>query len=154
RKTQVLKLAQGKFVNLSELESAFVTHGKLVRQAFLYANGARTYPLAVLVPNLAELRARHGLGDDALEPSFLRACLREDLARVAQALALKPWQIPRAFLVELVPFSRDNGLVAANNKLSPARLKERYGAELEALYEELEEQRQARQKALLDLPPD
>lgn len=154
RKTQVLKLAHGKFVNLSELESAFVTHGKLVKQAFLYANGNRAYPLAVLVPNLAEVRARHGLGEEAPEPGFLRTCLREDLARVAQALSLKPWEIPRAFLVELVPFSRENGLVAANNKLSPARLKERYGAALEGLYEELEAQRQERQKALLDLPPD
>lgn len=154
RKTRVLKLAQGKFVNLGELESAFVTHGKLVKQAFLYANGDRTYPLAVLVPNLSELRARHGLGEGDPEPAFLRRCLQEDLARVAQELTLKPWEIPRAFLVELAPFSRENGLMAANNKLSPARLKERYGAALDALYEELDEGRRVREKALLDLPPD
>ena len=69
-------LSKGYLLGNDELESAFVTHGKLVKQAFLYANGKRTYPLAVLVPNLAEVRARHGLSSEP-EPGLLRmTCCR------------------------------------------------------------------------------
>lgn len=153
RKTQVFKLAHGKFVNLSQLETAFVEDGVFVRQAFLYGNSERAFLLAVLVPDVAAVHERLG-ADAAANPERLRALLRDDLTRVARTHALAPWEVPRDFVVELEPFSRANGLVADNNKLSPARLKEKYAARLEALYAKLEEQRAGQLRAVRDVPSD
>jgi fatty acid CoA ligase FadD9 len=63
---------------------------------------------------------------------------------------LQSYEIPRDFLIEPVPFSTDNGLLTGIRKLAWPKLKERYGAELEALYAELadtaaDEMRQLRQ---------
>ncbi|GJO16556.1 fatty-acid--CoA ligase FadD9 [Mycobacterium marinum] len=128
RRNNVLKLSQGEFVAVSRLEAIFA-NSPLVRQIFVYANGARAYPLAVVVPT-QDAQSRHGRAE-------LKAELHTSLHRVAMSAGLAPYEIPRDFIVETTPFTPQNGLLTAIHKLARPHLTQRYGARLELLYTEL-----------------
>lgn len=153
RKNQVLKLSHGKFVNTGALEALFVAQSPLVRQAYVYGRSERACLVAVLVPELERVRELSP-GDAEPELALVQALLAEELRRVAKAAGLRSYEVPRDFVVELEPFSRENGLVADNGKPSFAKLAERYGARLEALYERLEHERTAGLRAVASLPAD
>ncbi|MDX1873090.1 carboxylic acid reductase [Mycolicibacterium sp. 120266] len=121
RRNNVLKLAQGEFVTVSKLEAAFTT-SPLVRQIYTYGNSARPYLLAVVVPT---------------DPTVSKADIAQSLKDTARVADLQSYEIPRDFLVETTPFTVENGLLTGIRKLAWPKLKERYGAELEALYAEL-----------------
>ncbi len=128
RRNNVLKLSQGELVAVSRLEAIFA-NSPLVRQIFVYANGARAYPLAVVVPT-EDAQSRHGRAE-------LKAELHTSLHRVAMSAGLAPYEIPRDFIVETTPFTPQNGLLTAIHKLARPHLTQRYGARLELLYAEL-----------------
>jgi fatty acid CoA ligase FadD9 len=121
RRNNVLKLAQGEFVTVSKLEAAF-NNSPLVRQIYIYGNSARPYLLAVVVPT---------------DPTVSKADIAQSLKDTAKAAGLQSYEIPRDFLIETTPFTVENGLLTGIRKLAWPKLKERYGAELEALYAEL-----------------
>lgn len=56
RRNNVIKLAQGEFVAVANLETVYVG-APLVRQIFVYGNSERAYLLAVVVPTEEALRA-------------------------------------------------------------------------------------------------
>lgn len=128
RKNDVLKLSNGEFVTVWHIEDVLVRDSRLIRQAFVYGNSRRPYLLAVLVPR---------------EPDTSVSALHAEIARVAKHGGLRAFEIPRQILVAEEPFSKENGLLTSSNKLARAALKERYGAELEALYEQLADVRLA-----------
>ena len=131
RRKNVLKLSQGEFVAVSHLEAVFST-SPLVRQIFVYGNGARAYLLAVIVPT------EQALAKDVSREQ-LKAEIGDSLQRVAQENELNSYEIPRDFLVETEPFSTDNGLLSDAKKLLRPRLTDHYGQRLEQLYAELAE---------------
>ncbi len=130
RRNNVLKLSQGEFVAVSKLEAAYLG-SPLVRQIYLYANSARPYLLAVVVPTAAALA----------EPDEARrkALIAESLAQVAATAGLQSYEIPRDFLIETEPFSQANGLLTGIRKLAWPKLRARYGEALERRYTELAE---------------
>ncbi|MFF3696836.1 carboxylic acid reductase [Streptomyces sp. NPDC002221] len=130
RRSSVLKLSQGEFVAVSRLENLFAT-GPLVRQVFLYANSSRPHLLAVVVPT-AQALADVGGNADKLRPG-LRASMRQ----VAAESGLNSHEIPRDFLIEVEPFSQDNGLLSGLRKPLRPALARRYGERLETLYNEI-----------------
>jgi len=146
RRNNVLKLAQGEFVAVSQLESTFVT-SPLIRQIYVYGNSERAYLLAVVVPS-EEALAQAG---DAEELKTLLAASLQEIARQAE---LEPYEIPRDFLVETEPFSTANGLLSEIRKNLRPQLKDRYGDRLEALYEELADGREEALRALRAAGPD
>ncbi|MHC5908437.1 carboxylic acid reductase [Streptomyces sp. S6] len=129
RTKDTLKLSQGEFVAVSRLETVYLA-SPLVRQLYVYGNSERAYLLAVVVPT-PEALARHD-GDTAA----LKTALAESLRQVAGESGLNSYEIPRDFLIETEPFSPENGLYTESHKVLRPRLKERYGAALEALYTE------------------
>ncbi|GHH42434.1 oxidoreductase [Lentzea cavernae] len=129
RRNNVQKLSQGEFVTLSKLEAEY-TADPLIRQIYVYGSSARAYLLAVIVPAEAAVR-------EAGDAEALRQNLAEALRRTAVRAELEPYEIPRDFLVETEPFSAENGLLSDVRKLLLPRLRERYGARLEALYADL-----------------
>lgn len=153
RKNQVLKLAHGKFVNTGALEALFTTRSALVRQAYVYGKSERAYLLAVLVPDLGRARALLPAGA-AADAAELHALLGAELRRIAKEAGLRSYEVPRDFLVELEPWSRENGLVADNGKPSLAKLAARYALRLDAVYERLEHERSAALRAVAALPPE
>jgi fatty acid CoA ligase FadD9 len=130
RRKNVLKLANGEFVAVANLEAVFGT-APLVRQIFVYGNSERSYLLAVIVPT-AEALERFGGDADAL-----KAALRESLQQTAKSAELQSYEVPAEFLVEFEPFSVANGLLSGVGKNLRPKLKDAYGARLEQLYAEL-----------------
>ena len=140
RRNNVQKLAQGEFVTVSRLEALFVS-APLIRQIYVHGNSERSYLLAVVVPT--ETALRQAANEDELKRS-----LSESLQSAARQAELESYEIPRDFLIEIEPFSADNGLLTELGKNMRPRLRERYGARLEELYAQLDD---GRQEALLAL---
>jgi fatty acid CoA ligase FadD9 len=151
RKNNVVKLAQGEYVTLWRLESTFSAGSPYLDQVYLYANSHRSYPLAVIVPDWPAVRERLGgrePGPAVPDPAAVKQLLRTELNRVAGAARLRPYEVPRDFLVEEARWTRENGLLTGVNKPARPQLKRKYGERLEVLYAQLEDQRQ---RELLDL---
>jgi fatty acid CoA ligase FadD9 len=122
RKKNVLKLAQGEFVGVSRLEELYVGGSPFIGQMYLHGNSVWSYLLAVVVPE--------GTTDKAL--------LRREIDRVAAREGLRGYEIPRDFLVETAPFTRENGLLTDSRKPSRPKLRARYGERLERLQADIE----------------
>jgi fatty acid CoA ligase FadD9 len=129
RRNNVLKLAQGEFVAIANVEATFASGHPAIRQIFIHGSSERAYLLAVIVPQAQALEA---LGEDAVKD-----LLREAIKQVAASAGLPACEVPRDFLVETEPFSIDNGLLTTVGKLRRPALKERYGARLEQLYADI-----------------
>jgi fatty acid CoA ligase FadD9 len=166
RKNNVQKLAQGEFVNIWRLEALFAAGSRFMKQVYIQGSSTRSYLLAVIVPDLAEVEAeargadRAGAGADGeaaadtaatvdmgeaatTDVATIRLVLRAELHRLASAHGLQPYEIPRDFIVELEPFSRENGLLTSLGKPSRPRLKARYGPVIDRMYERLDRQASA-----------
>ncbi|MBV8930850.1 MAG: carboxylic acid reductase [Mycobacteriaceae bacterium] len=130
RRKNVLKLSQGEFVAVANLEAIYAG-APLVRQIFVYGNSERPSLLAVIVPTADALTQ---FGDDA---AALRAALKDSLRDTARVAELQSYEVPADFIVETEPFSATNGLLSGVGKLLRPRLKEHYGERLEQLYAEL-----------------
>lgn len=135
RRNDVLKLAQGEFVATAALGETFEGGSDAIHQIYVYGSPTRPYLLAVVVPDLEQVRLAVGRMPDAAE---LRSLIRSELREVAAAAGLKSFEVPRDFIVEMEAFSRENGLLTALHKRIRPNLQERYGAQLERLYGELD----------------
>ena len=109
RRNNVLKLAQGEFVAIAQLEAVF-TNAALVRQIFIYGNSERPYLLAVVVPTDEALQRF------AHDADGLKAALNESLRQTAKLAELQSYEVPADFLIESEPFSADNGLLSGSEK--------------------------------------
>ena len=130
RSKNVLKLSQGEFVAVANLEAVFAG-APLVRQIFVYGNSQRANLLAVIVPTPDALDR---FGADA---GALKAALSEALRVTARVAELQSYEVPVDFLIETEPFSAANGLLSGVGKILRPRLKEHYGEQLEQLYADL-----------------
>jgi fatty acid CoA ligase FadD9 len=140
RRNNVLKLAQGEFVAVANLEAVYAG-AQLVRQIFVYGNSERSSLLAVIVPT-DEALSRYPDHDD------LKGALRDSLQATARAAELQSYELPADFLIETDPFTATNGLLAGVGKLLRPRLKGLYGERLEQLYAELAQARSDELRAL------
>lgn len=133
RRNNVLKLSQGEFVAIAQLEALYTNGHPLIRQAYLYGTSERAYLVGVFVPNIETLTELGLSGDDRAVKSALRRAINE----VARKETLNGYEVPRDFLLEYEPFSVDNGLLAGIGKYQRPKFKERYGQSLEDLYESI-----------------
>lgn len=132
RRNNVQKLAQGEFVAIAQLETTYTNGDPLIYQAFLYGTAERAFLLGVFVPNPAAM-ARAGV--DLADPIAVKAKLREAIQNVAQAEQLQSYEVPRDFIVEMQPFTAENGLLTGVGKPKRPSLKDHYGPRLEAMYD-------------------
>nr|WP_234835122.1 carboxylic acid reductase [Mycolicibacterium stellerae] len=130
RSKNVLKLSQGEFVAVANLEAIFAG-APLVRQIFVYGNSERANLLAVIVPTPEALERF------AADTGALKAALTDSLRETARAAELQSYEVPADFLIETQPFSAANGLLSGVGKILRPRLKDHYGERLEQLYGEL-----------------
>ena len=129
RRNNVLKLAQGEFVAVANLEAIYAG-APLIRQIFVYGNSERSSLLAVIVPT-DEALSRYTESDD------LKGALRDSLRTTARSAELQSYELPADFLIETDPFTSVNGLLSGVGKLLRPTLKEHYGERLEQLYADL-----------------
>lgn len=145
RRNDVLKLAQGDFVAVGALGTTIESRSEVVHQIYLYGTALRSYLVAVVVPNLALVRQTLGHDPDEAE---LRAIVRADLTRVAAEAELRPFEIPRDFVIETEPFSQEKGLLTPTGKRSRPAIQRAYGDQLEQLYADLERKQREELAAL------
>lgn len=130
RRNNTLKLSQAEFVAVATLESIFATSPH-IDQIFIYGRNGRPDLLAVVVPS-AESAAR-------LSGPELRTAIADSLRDLAKEHDLRPYEIPRDFVVEPVGFSAENGLATGLSKPIRHRLVQHYGPGLERLYRDLDD---------------
>jgi fatty acid CoA ligase FadD9 len=141
RRNNVLKLSQGEFVAVANLEATF-GNSPLVHQIYIYGNSARPYLLAVIVPTEDALSRAGGDGDS------LKPAITDSLQKVARAAGLQSYEVPRDFIVETTPLTLENGLLTGIRKFARPKLKERYGPILEQRYADLAESQTNELRAL------
>lgn len=141
RRNNVIKLSQGEFVAVANLEAAF-GGATGVQQIFLYGNSERPSLLGVVVPT-PEVAERF-VGDDA----GLKQAIHEYLSHTARVLELQSYEVPADIMIERQPFTVDDGLLSGVGKLLRPRLKERYGSALEQMYADLDSARVDELRAL------
>ena len=145
RRNNVLKLSQGEFVAVSKLETLYATGSTLIDQIYVYGNSERSFLLAVVVPDTENMSAR--LGNDASVADRQEA-ISQELAAVAREQGLNSYEIPRALILDNEPFSTANGLLTDSRKPRRTELKARYGARLDALYQEISDRQVERLEVL------
>ncbi len=131
RCNNVIKLSQGEFVAVSQLEAGY-TQSPLIRQIYIYGTSERSYLLAVIVPTAEGLSLLQGEQTDQL-----KAALRQSMQRIAAEKHLNGYEMPRDFIIELEPFSHANGLLSEVGKHLRPMLKARYGETLEQMYAQM-----------------
>ncbi len=138
RAKNVLKLSQGEFVAVSQLEALFSTRTPYIQQVYVYGNAHRAYVLAVIVPDLAAAQAHLRERGVSFDDAALKQLLRDEINRIAKEEKLRGHENPRDFLVEREPFTRENRLLTESAKPARPRLKALYGVRLEGLYAAIE----------------
>ncbi|MFK7730001.1 MAG: thioester reductase domain-containing protein [Pseudomonadales bacterium] len=136
RCNDVLKLSQGEYVAVGRLGTIFESESDLIQQIYVYGNSLRSYLVATVVPDMQALKSVLG---DTPESKAILALIREDFQRIARSVDLKSFEIPREFILEQEPFTAENGLLTSVLKKKRPALKEKYGEQLEALYEQGEQ---------------
>lgn len=135
RRNNVLKLAQAEYVALGPLEATYTGNSELISQIYLYGNSYRSFLLAVVVPDMDHAKSQ--LGHDPTMEELRRLVLAE-LQGVARVTGLKSFEVPRDVLIELEPFSHENGLLSSVRKPLHPKLKDQYQDALEAIYLEMD----------------
>ncbi len=141
RRNSVLKLTQGEFVAISNLEALYSGGDGAIRQIFLYGNSSRSYLLGVVVPN-------NEIFDENENADDLKRKLMTAIRETAAANNLNSYEIPRDIIVEREPFSIENGLLAGVGKYMRPAFNAKYKDQLEAMYADIA---QAQDNALRSL---
>ena len=145
RRKDVIKLAQAEYVAVGPLGSTFEHGSASIHQSYIYGNSHRSFLLAVIVPDMEAVALALGHEPDEHE---LKAHLRSELLHVASREELKSFEVPRDFIIEHEAFSQANGLLTGSSKRMRPALQRKYGEQLEALYEEIENRQQQNLAAL------
>jgi fatty acid CoA ligase FadD9 len=139
RAKNVLKLAQGEFVATSRLEGLYASRSPFIQQIYLYGKSVRSYLLAVVVPEMdAAILHLRRQGKKPEGDGAIKELVRAEIDRIAAEEGLHGFEVPRDFLLELSPFTVENGLLTESRKPSRPKLLARYGGRLEQLYAAIE----------------
>jgi fatty acid CoA ligase FadD9 len=147
RRNDVLKLSQAEFVAVGPLGATFEGGSAVIKQIYVYGNSARSYLLAVVVPDMDIVATRIGANPSE---AALKSLIREEMQNVARNEKLKTFEVPRDFIIEMEPFTFENGLLTSVRKRVRPNLKRKYGERLEALYAQIEANRLAELQSLKD----
>ncbi len=134
------KLSNGKYVHPAAIEED-IKLNRFVNSAFLYG-AAKDFNVAVVVPDMAFLKPvalKKGLADDDPATLLKKKEITDFLDAEITAHLQKTYggyEIPKKILYFAEPFSLENGLLTQTLKLKRARLLEKFGDALEALYNE------------------
>lgn len=138
RKKNVLKLSQGEFVSPSRLEELYAAGSPFILQIYIHGDSLRAYLLAVIVPDGSAVKTALDARGVESDEVAVKALIREELARIAAEAPLNGFEIPRDFLIEPEPFTRQKGLLTESGKPMRPRLRAFYRERLERLYVEIE----------------
>src|SRR3546814_13440852 len=85
----------------------FETGCPAIQQMYVYGNSARSFLLAVIVPDKKVVETRLGANPDESEP---RALIRDEMRATAVTAGLRAVRVPRKFIIANESFTTRNGL--------------------------------------------
>ncbi|CAL8102529.1 unnamed protein product [Calicophoron daubneyi] len=147
------KLAQGEYVSPDRVEAVYQSC-HLVAQIYLDGHPLYSFPVAILVPQMNELRkllerkivensldSRQYVVDwktmtdeELCSSNWVKAILLKHLDSVGRDNGLKGFEVPKAIHVTNAQFTVENGLLSANLKLCRPNLRSHYSTVIQELY--------------------
>lgn len=120
RSTNVQKLSNGRFVELAKLEALY-SQIDLVQSIYIQALSDGSMLVAVVVPSCDAFAAYPS-------PEDLLRVLKSRIVDIAVQHQLSPYEAPKNVVIEIEPFTVENGLVSSLGKLRRTKLKDRFSA--------------------------
>lgn len=127
RRKKSIKLSQGEFISLHYIER-ILGESPLIEHIFIYAESTWSTTLAVIVPTPTVL-VQYKKNKNSVKKQ-----IKQSLHYIAINHHFMPYEIPRDFIIEEIPFNQQQGLVSDFNKPLWHKLKQRYYDDLQALY--------------------
>jgi long-chain acyl-CoA synthetase len=152
RKKNIFKLSQGEYVAAEKIEM-IVSKSKFVGQPWIYGNSNYSCLVAVVTPDWAEIKKaaqENGWGSDgdtaalAAKPE-VRKLILDEMVQEGKAAKLKPFELPKAVLLEATVnelnqgFSIENDCLTPTFKLKRPQLLKRYKEAIDEMYRGLGE---------------
>ncbi|KAL7714898.1 Long-chain-fatty-acid--CoA ligase [Entamoeba marina] len=149
RKKNLFKLAQGEYIAVDPLENKYSSI-TLVEQCFIYGESTETFIIAVIVPELNELKKlmhKEGIEFDNIKDvskeineKGLRKKIMNHIVEQVKQMNIPGYEIIKNVYFEHEAFSTDNNLMTPSFKLKRPELKEKYGEILKRLIEEVKQE--------------
>ncbi|KAG0075269.1 Long chain acyl-CoA synthetase 7 peroxisomal [Linnemannia elongata] len=144
RVKNIFKLAQGEYIAPEKIESVLAKH-YLVAQVFVYGHSLKATLVGIVVPDFETLRlwansnGLAGKSDQELcdSPEVQRTLLKE-LATFGRESDLKGFEILKNITVVSQQFTIENDLLTPTFKLKRHTAKDKYNAEIDRMYSEIE----------------
>lgn len=142
RMKNVIKLSQGEFVCVENLENQYIGHSKLIEQIFIYGNSLKSFLIGVIVPNKYILDEKlNNLSTEINELSkekFVKDIIRDEILNVGNLLQLQSYEKLKDFIICFDVFSVENGFLTPTMKLQRNSLYSFYKNQFQELYGNLE----------------
>ncbi|KAG0374601.1 hypothetical protein BGX24_010187 [Mortierella sp. AD032] len=144
RVKNIFKLAQGEYIAPEKIESVLAKH-YLVAQVFVYGHSLKATLVGVVIPDFETLRlwansnGLAGKSDEELcAAPMVQKTLLKELATFGRESDLKGFEILKNIAVVPEQFTIENDLLTPTFKLKRHTAKERYNADIERMYAEIE----------------
>ncbi|QQP40714.1 Uncharacterized protein FKW44_014856 [Caligus rogercresseyi] len=152
RKKDLVKLQMGEYVSLGKVEGIWKIHS-LVEAICSYGNSFKFDIVAIVVPDkvrfLDHLRSNtdieltnRNFESICADPLVVKAFI--DVLQAHSIKKLEKFEMPKRIVLEAVPWDPDSGLVTASLKLKRRAIQEKYQDDIDRMYKELDEEREAK----------
>lgn len=140
RKKSVFKLSTGKYVAPQTIENRLIESG-FIEQAMVVGY-KRKFCSALIVPNYVNVKKRlKGRGQSVSEEPGkdpkVRELIQKEVDKVNKNLS--PWETVKKFVLLEEPFSMESGELTPTMKVKRSKVKEHYEAEINSIYEDVEQ---------------
>lgn len=125
RKRGIIKLSQGEFISVNQIEDAIVK-APCVENCYLCANRFYPYTVAVICPNKGYLAGKGINCDDAQQLQHAIRFVTQEVRDTCKQFGLKSFEVPKACIVEMTQWTPDNGFLTPALKVKRPSCKQMY----------------------------
>ena len=142
RKKNIFKLAQGEYIAPERVENV-LQRSPLISQAFVYGDSLENCTVAILIPDMEQLKEwahKHDITADNDEALLSLPAVQQKFAAEVESFGksgskqLSGIEMPRAVLLESTPFSLENGFLTTTFKVKRMDVTKAYRPQFTSLY--------------------
>jgi fatty acid CoA ligase FadD9 len=150
-----VKLPHGEFVSPENLEIIF-KNSPQIRQIYIHAVPLWPFLCGVIIPSDKMIHSMFPLSVPS--QSQLQAILnrpqniqlfKKELQKIGDQNRLRSWEIPLLLIINVEPFTEQNGLLTTTAKMCRRALAAKYSPQFDVLYENMKKNREEEEKASL-----
>ncbi|KAJ3424363.1 long-chain-fatty-acid--coa ligase [Anaeramoeba flamelloides] len=137
RKTNIVKLSNGEFVAIEQLESYFV-QSAMISQIWIYTNPFEDFLVAIIVPDFNNLQTEteNEKSQSINQNLELKKIFKKELLLLSQQFRLIHFSIPKKIYIEINPFTIESGLLTDTLKYKRKKLYIKYKSIINNMYKE------------------